>query len=591
MTTLENPRPVLLANLPTSVFACVALALWLSAGLAYYFSSSKFTDSLFIGSDNREQIRAWPFVMSNPPNKTARFIVPVDFPLFHPSIFSFYGSGQLQELVVNGTAVPIPFPAQSVGDYPLTLDLSKELHPGVNKMEFSILSKSDVVTVRLHPSLRDPLRSLAVVLALLGTAAALAWAARRWSWPLSVTVILFAGIAFRVIYCTATPYHIRDNDFWGHLPYIKYVLEHFALPSASWGWQSYQPPLYYLLCGLWPILTGQLSSPWLYEQWQLFALALSISSLIVCWPIARSVFTGSSAEEQQCIFLAVLAVFPGLVYHSSRINNDSLLTALAFFWFYSLTVWWNRPSAKTAGWVGIVLSLALLTKSNSVPLLAITGICFLSKAGTSPMLRLTSCASLGAVCLVLAGWYHLPRFAAAAESSSFLVGNWQFLQDSLRIEPSLGHFTAFSPLSILQHPFNNTPGIHRDAFLGYFFRTALFGEWWQPFLMYLPARTLAVAMMICLPLCLWGLFHSIASRFNAHLPFLATLVIISASMIMFTIKLPFACSQDFRYISILILPIAFYVAMGASRSTIGRILVASLIFTSSFYVFFLSLAP
>src|ERR1700687_5504334 len=70
-------------------------------------------------------------------------------------------------------------------------------------------------------------------------------------------ILLALGIALRiVVFWFLDP---LNNDV-GHLDVIKYIVEHRALPAATASFESYQPPLYYLLAA--PIYAASGSVKW-----------------------------------------------------------------------------------------------------------------------------------------------------------------------------------------------------------------------------------------------------------------------------------------------------------------------------------------
>ncbi|HEX3044753.1 MAG TPA: hypothetical protein VHY08_08350 [Bacillota bacterium] len=57
--------------------------------------------------------------------------------------------------------------------------------------------------------------------------------------------IILGGFLIRVLYFLITPYNVREYDVDGHIQYIQYILNHWSIPSRNYGWETFQPPLYY----------------------------------------------------------------------------------------------------------------------------------------------------------------------------------------------------------------------------------------------------------------------------------------------------------------------------------------------------------
>src|SRR5580658_9596486 len=86
--------------------------------------------------------------------------------------------------------------------------------------------------------------------------------------------LLALGIALRVaVFWVLDP---LNNDA-GHFDVIKYIVEHRALPAATASFESYQPPLYYLLAA--PLYAASGNIKWV----QVLSLALTILTLLVLY--------------------------------------------------------------------------------------------------------------------------------------------------------------------------------------------------------------------------------------------------------------------------------------------------------------------
>ena len=102
-------------------------------------------------------------------------------------------------------------------------------------------------------------------------------------------MLLALGIALRiVVFWFLDP---LNNDA-GHLDVIKYIVEHRALPAATASFESYQPPLYYLLAA--PFYAASGNVKWV----QVLSLAFSILTLAGVLPfILRRQTSGRSAAH------------------------------------------------------------------------------------------------------------------------------------------------------------------------------------------------------------------------------------------------------------------------------------------------------
>ena len=107
------------------------------------------------------------------------------------------------------------------------VDLSPYLHSGVNRMR---------AEMEHGGAIGLGLAVLALILQLLPAHAS---DARLFAAP------AVCGVLLRCVYAASTPYFVRAWDWDGHLEYITHVADHWTIPSAASGWETYQPPLYY----------------------------------------------------------------------------------------------------------------------------------------------------------------------------------------------------------------------------------------------------------------------------------------------------------------------------------------------------------
>ncbi len=69
---------------------------------------------------------------------------------------------------------------------------------------------------------------------------------QTWTWAILLGALVI-GTWLRWIYVEGTPATLRAHDFQGHMDYLGFVLEHGRIPTATQGFQGYQPPLYYFI--------------------------------------------------------------------------------------------------------------------------------------------------------------------------------------------------------------------------------------------------------------------------------------------------------------------------------------------------------
>jgi 4-amino-4-deoxy-L-arabinose transferase-like glycosyltransferase len=166
-----------------------------------------------------------------------------------------------------------------------------------------------------------------------------------------------------------------------HVNYVRHISDGKGFPvfdakSAEFRetYQSHQPPLYYLLAASLETYVHESPSA---EKWVLRFLNVLLGVVTVLL-IVRGVtlFTGSEAFGAVAgCFVALMPMFIGL---SSAVTNDMLLYCLASAMMAQIAfAWVNGWSTRSAMGLGLLLGLALLTKTTALLLIpaVVVGMC------------------------------------------------------------------------------------------------------------------------------------------------------------------------------------------------------------------------
>jgi len=509
--------------------------------------------------------KTWPFFTPDSETKNVKWDVPLQLSFLHPSKFVIVGNGTVNSLEVNGRQIPLEFP-QSLGDQiQWHVNLGGYLKAGENTLSFQIQKGTGKSILRVFLSPTDPLNLCFLSVTLL-TLATLIWA---WHLkqpnllPIWIASILFFGIAIRIVYVSGTPYTIRAYDTSGHIEYIKYVAERMALPAPKLGFETHQAPLYYFSCGMLMRELGMESTSVLYGRWQLFSLAMSIGSFLLCLPISRILFPAKEDEISQCIFLAVLATYPGLVFTASRVSNDVPYAFLSFLWAFLLLRSWQDPRHRQWIYVFLCLGVGMLTKNTTLVLLGATGGCIAIHPQMLIRSKMVSIFVLVLVLLAIDGWYQIPRAIGSSDATSFVVATHD-LNGGLRVPCSIRTILTFNPLEIVKIPFNSSwlDSARRMYFAEYFFKSSLFGEWPMPDYLLLSARALSVSCLILLPVIAFGFLRGFLHRCEFFWPMALMGGFFFGATLLYFCKCHFACNQDFRFQVLILLPLSYWLARG-----------------------------
>jgi len=202
-------------------------------------------------------------------------------------------------------------------------------------------------------------------------------------------LIVTTAVCCRIAFCLFTPtFYAPDEQ--SHFNYIKYLYQNHKFPvqtkiikrdNTKHNWEYYQPPLYYLTTV--PIYAASESPSYLIsgksDNAHLQVIAMRFFSIIL-W-IINVAFIFKILDNLQIesilfrtVVLSVVCLLPTYIFLSSVINNDNLMITFGGAILFTLT---REISYRNSLLTGVLLGLALLTKTNAVISLFFAGIVFL----------------------------------------------------------------------------------------------------------------------------------------------------------------------------------------------------------------------
>jgi hypothetical protein len=154
---------------------------------------------------------------------------------------------------------------------------------------------------------------------------------------------------------------------------ITIETSHYISPPPPWNHEALEPPLYYSIGGVWHAAGQALVGMDRVPLWdRLLGSLIAGATVWVGWFVARKVFPDAT---RQLIVPAFIAILPQR--DLCGINNDVLSPLVAGLAVLALLVFGERPSLRTAAYVGLGLSSLLMTKVTTLPLIAVVGTAFL----------------------------------------------------------------------------------------------------------------------------------------------------------------------------------------------------------------------
>lgn len=380
---------------------------------------------------------------------------------------------------------------------------------------------------------------------------------------LNLWIVFAAGVLLRFQYFLSTPIEARAHDLHAHIDYIMHMMESWTVPLTSSGWEMHQPPLYYFLTASVLRFKELLGFSSVQADITQLSLVLSIATLLAAFWIALQLFPKPKQELQAQLFLGIIATLPGIVFLAGRVTNDTLTTLLMFVFTAALLDWWKRGTARRWYLCVVLAALGILTKFNVVVTLPVLAVCLWSRCDIRTRKK-WELAIGGAVTLcLLTGWLFLLRMQDGAVQHLLTPGT-SGLNGLLRVPNGVVELFSFSPLRILQTTYNDpwTDTLGRKYFWEFFFKSAFFGEWqfWKG-LQWLHRFMLAGGLFILLMAAV-GIVRDVRRRGPFRLPLLLTLGTGLAILFALRALRNAACSQDFRFVPHIIIPVAMYACLG-----------------------------
>ncbi len=490
-----------------------------------------------------------------------------------PPTLRVMGDDCVQGLVINGLRIP-GLQNEACGyDIGARVQITDYVHRGINTMQAVVHNAGGAGALHIKVDQSDPLLTFLLFMAALSGGVGLWMTIRRSRVGADrlLAALIFVGIAARLFYFFATPFFVRANDVDGHIEYAHFLLDHGRLPGMRDTWESFQPPLYYIVSAGIIGVARELRIQGHDEIRVVQSLSpiLAIIAFLLCVGMIRRLVDPGKHRMEFMMAVAALAVLPGSIYNAGRVNNDVLVQFFMILGLYELIRCFDPGARRVRHWLIACLSLALgvATKTNALilapPLILATPFIFWNTGWKKwPLAVLTGLFAVG--CYL--GVYMMRNPEKDNVIVTNIVTNSVALNGDLIIPNTPRAFLEFSPLQVLLHPFNDgwNDAQRRQYFLEYLYKSAFFGEWGFPEPYLFVGRWLVLAGMFCIPLGLLGIFMAIRRRQPAGYLMLTYGLSVLLLHAVFRYQYPFSPSQDFRYVSSVSVVMAAFTALGVS---------------------------
>ena len=389
-----------------------------------------------------------------------------------------------------------------------------------------------------------------------------------------IYISIILGIMLRLAYFYYTPYDTRHHDVTypdGHMYYIQDVAGKITLPEKGDG-QYYHPPVHYIISGAVYALAKSLkmSDYNALRSVQMLMVFISTLSMIFVYKMLNRMKIKKAVVLFGTIFFAF---HPTNIMISSQINNDNTMLFFAVLTFYALISWIEDKSYKNIIFLAISFSFAVLSKKSAAVLAFPVGAAFIVEM-LSDLQRngvifkyLKQYLVFGIIGVPLSVSHIVRNYIMFGQGFGYILrggGNPAVLGNGIM---DIIGFDAKNFFKIL------TPDpMGKSTYFEYAFKTSLFGEWGKDFsnIRWISALLIIFALMI-LVMVIIGIFASPKKQFFKYgYIFLINIVITIIFAIKMRMDMPAGYSQDFRYLSPILISGAFFIGSLISRLRSSR---------------------
>ncbi len=431
--------------------------------------------------------------------------------------------------------------------------------------EFLVRNNGGVGGLNVKPTMSSSsVGVFSYILMLVSFTAFFACLLRRFHVGVLPGILLTAGILLRALMFSSLSHSQYAYDVDGHLDYIEIVAEEHRIPGTDDCWTCYHPPVYYAVSSV-PWLLGSVLHLDGISAVQAESLALSICVLILGFKILQMVLPKGALPLGTLLW----TFWPLLLLVAPRIGNDQL-----FYFFHLLCLWGVLKyilsrSSKALLCAALAAGLSYWTKSTGAITLATfaLGLAFGYFPREAVFPKKSEVVSLGILVVVCLG-----ILGARLWGDASLVGNSSGLHSGLAVPNSFGNYAYFDLKNYMLNPFTSPwdESLGREFFWNYALKTSLFGEF--RIFRFPLGETLGAAIgtsLLVLVVCAFrGFWKSKMDRVQVLL--LLQIAMFLAALMYLRITVPFACSNDFRYILPVLASFIPFVCLGTFVKPSGR---------------------
>ena len=566
--------------------------------------------------------------------------------------FDFYVSNCLEKVIIQGDIVLGQKSQTSYTDadcYGKASFVIENTDP--ETITVTVVAKNlNSPLVIFRPTIASWQGLLLLILIIINLVILIANLCKKFNLGVGVWVVFLLSVLLHIHYLGYTVANDRSYDIFfsgGHLDYIKHLVNTWTLPDPNTGWETFQPPLYYILAGIvWSAFGNmaggmfalQVLSLILFSVFSWFGILILQTSLDP-FNLNSNLNTDNSPDKDtkndlknvSKYFLLASALFlfiPSGTIHSIRLGNDVLqYLTYTIALYYTILIWQDlttSPSLKKNLILGsIAIFASIITKSNGLIIgliLLITLAIKFQKTLKQTILK-TYVFAIPILTILLGISINFGRniIANPTNTSKWIVSSVDTIDPLLAGTNSwytyfIFHFEGFLTQSFTDTRYDDA----RNYFWTFLLKTSLFGEF--KFYDFIQPELALIISWLCLTLVLLFVFNVIRNIKNttlrnspllreypqsgggllvnhimANLVTYLNLIFMLVGLIYYRWKMPFVSNNDFRYIYPI--SISFVVLMFSNISNVsgifnrffsGFVVIISILFVFCSSVFFVN---
>jgi hypothetical protein len=474
----------------------------------------------------------------------------------------------IRKITINGKDMPLDGIKGLCNLDGITMNFDEYISIGNNKFEFVIHNNGGPAGLKLEQMDNSGFIPKAVFLIVLF--AIISLFLKKFKFGFRASIVILLGIAIRLIFYNGTSVAELSYDFNDHIKYIQIINEEKRIPNLDECWSCYHSPVFYVTSAALKKITDIYDENLFYNVLRQTQLLFSFFALAFGVALLFRIF-----ENKTIAFIASLlwVFWPGFIIASVRVSNDIPFYFGAMFCMYFAELWWKRPKNSYLVFATLGASLAFAFKSTGFVVLGVWGIifvCGIFKHFKMCSLKVIAFSIIIVLAFIAVSQHRTIKNVFEGKKLS-LVGNSSGLNSGLNVKNEPGNYMYFDLENFLTEPYtspwNDKQG--RQYFWNYAFKTSLFGEFrvWDSKAGKVLASLISLLTLISIALALWGLIHLNLKEF----PLFLFLLALFAALMYARIQYPYSCSNDFRYIIPVLLPLSYFSIKGIQILNNGRL--------------------